>query len=70
MLCTAIVQTGAWICVEKYGLTSRQYFHFYYYADSMLTIALFFVIIQLYQWIFTEMSIGRYIRSAASVLLA
>ena len=69
MLCTAIVQAGAWICLEKYGVYSPEYFYFYYYADSMLTIALFFVIIQLYQWIFTEMSIGRYIRSTASALL-
>src|SRR5579863_1519341 len=69
MLCTAIAQAGAWLCVNKYGVTSPEYFHFYYYADSMLTIALFFVIIQLYRWIFTEMSISQYIQGAASALL-
>ena len=70
MLCTVAVQAGSWICLKRYGVSSPQYFHFYYYTDSLLTIALFFVIIQLYQWIFIEMSIGRYIRSTASVLLA
>ena len=69
MLFTAIVQTGAWISVERYGTSSPEYFNFYYYGDSMLAITLFFVIIQLYQWIFTEMSISRYIRSVASALL-
>ena len=69
MLCTAVVQTGAWLSIEKYGFSSPEYFNFYYYGDSMLAITLFFVIIQLYQWVFTEMSISRYIRSAATALL-
>jgi len=32
-------------------------------------LAMFLVIIQLYEWIFLEMSMGRYIRMAASILL-
>jgi hypothetical protein len=70
MLCTAAIQAGVWICLEKYGVHSPQYFYFYYYADSLQMLAMFLVIIQLYQWIFTEMSIGRYIQRTASVLLA
>ena len=71
MFCTALVQgTGVWICLERYGVSSPQYFYFYYYTDSLQMLAMFLVIIQLYQWIFKEMRIGRYIRTSASVLLA
>jgi hypothetical protein len=70
MFCTALVQVGVWICLERYGVSSPQYFYFYYYTDSLQMLAMFLVIIQLYQWIFKEMSIGRYIRTSASVLLA
>ncbi len=70
MFCTALVQAGVWICLERYGVSSPQYFYFYYYTDSLQMLAMFLVIIQLYQWIFKEMSIGRYIRTSASVLLA
>jgi hypothetical protein len=70
MCCTALVQVGVWICLERYGVSSPQYFYFYYYTDSLQMLAMFLVIIQLYQWIFKEMSIGRYIRTSASVLLA
>ena len=69
MLCTALGQAGVWACLEKYGVHSQQYFYVYYYTESLQMLAMFLVIIQLYEWIFLEMSIGRYIRVAASVLL-
>lgn len=70
MLCTASIQAGVWLCLEKYGVHSQQYFFFYYYADSLQMLAMFLVIIQLYEWVFTQMNIGRQIRMAASILLA
>jgi len=69
MLCTAAVQVGVWVCLEKYGVSSQEYFYVYYYTESLQMLAMFLVIIQLYEWIFLEMSMGRYIRMAASILL-
>jgi hypothetical protein len=69
MLCTAVVQVGVWVCLEKYGVSSQEYFYVYYYTESLQMLAMFLVIIQLYEWIFLEMSMGRYIRMAASILL-
>jgi hypothetical protein len=69
MVCAASVNLGQFICLEKYGFGSTQYLYCYYYTESILTIAMFCVVIQLYQYVFVEMSASRYIRSAGALLL-
>jgi hypothetical protein len=69
MLIAVTAQVGGFVCLERYGLRSDQYFFFYYYMDSVLTMAMFFVILHFYQEILTQLNIGRYIRGGATLLL-
>ncbi len=70
MLCAALIECGQYACIKKFGIGSYQYFDFYYYTDGLSMILMFAVIIQFYQQVFVEMHVGRYIRGAASLLLA
>lgn len=65
MLCTALVTVGQYVCIQKFGLISINYFYFYHYTDSLLTILMLTVIIQLYLEVFREMPVSRYIKGAA-----
>ena len=47
-------------------LESREYHFAYYYTDSLLTILMFFVIIQLYQQVLAQMNASGYIRRVAT----
>jgi VanZ family protein len=69
MICAALVNCGQFLCIEKFGFSSRQYLYCYYYTESILTIIMFCVIIQLYQHVFIEMNVSRYIRGAGAALL-
>jgi hypothetical protein len=69
MLCTAIVTAGQYYCIQNFGFTSTTYFYFYYYTDSLLTILMLTVIIQLYLEMFKEMRVSRYIKGAALILI-
>ena len=51
-------------------IRSREYHYAYYYTDSLLTILMFFVIIQLYQQVLAQMNASGYIRRAATIVLA
>lgn len=70
MLATVAVQFADYVCITRYGVASRQYHFVYYYTDSLSTILMFFMIIQLYQQVFTQMKASRYIRRTATALLA
>jgi len=70
MLCTALVQGAQYIYFSKYGVTSPQYYFSYYYLDSILTILLFFVIIQLCHRVFALVGVRRYVRVATVLLLS
>jgi hypothetical protein len=69
MACTFGVQCAQYVCFLKYGVTSWQYFNLYYYSDALLTVLLFFVVIQLYHQAFAEIGASRYIRGGAFLLL-
>ncbi len=69
MLAAASATVGHYFFFERFGLTSLEYFYFYYYSDAVLTILLYFCIIQLYQHIFEEMGVNTHIRGAALLLL-
>src|SRR6201987_2036828 len=66
----ALVALGEDFTIQHYGFQSMNYRYYYYYSESLLTILLFGVIIQLYQQVFAEMEASRYIRRAAAFLLA
>jgi hypothetical protein len=69
MLAAAVVTVGQYVSIQRFGFQSLQYRYYYYYSESLLTIVMFCVIIQLYQYVFVEMNVSRYIRSAAAILL-
>lgn len=69
MLCVGLVSCGQYWCVERFGYASHEYFYCYYYTESLLTILLFWTIIQFYQQTFIEMNLSGYIRGAAALLL-
>jgi len=69
MLCAAFVTVGQYYSVDRFGFTSPQYFYYYYYTESLLTILLFWTVIQFYQQTFREMNVSSYIRGAAVLLL-
>jgi hypothetical protein len=70
MLCAAFVNCGQYLYVRRYGISSREYYVFYYYTESLLTILMLFVVVQLYSRVFSQMKVSRYIRSGATALLA
>ncbi|MGA8142788.1 MAG: hypothetical protein WB987_02735 [Candidatus Acidiferrales bacterium] len=70
MLCAALDNCGQYFYLEHYGYASQQYFYYYYYTESLLTILLFWTVIQFYQQTFREMNVSGYIRGAAVLLLA
>ncbi len=66
---TALVSLGEFYCLYKFGFASTEYQYLYYYSDSLLTILLFFVIMQFYQHVFSEMHVSKYISAFALFLL-
>ena len=70
MLASLLVTILRYWMFFHYGYTSIQYCYFYYYSDSLLTIGLFFGLITLYSHVLNEMQVGRYVRVAATLLLA
>ena len=70
-LCSCLASDiGNFSIIKTSGYDSNAYFYFYFYAKSMLTICLYFVLMNLYSHVFSEMGVGKYIRAAAMLLLA
>jgi hypothetical protein len=69
MLCEAVVTAGLYLCERNYGTASSTYAYYYYYTNSLLTILMFWVVIRLYQMVFSEMQVSHYLRNAAALLL-
>lgn len=61
---------GSYSIIKTSGYTSNTYFYFYFYSQSLLTICLFFVLMNLYSQVFSEMGVGNQIRAGAMLLLA
>ena len=70
MLATVGVNLATYLSLTRYGFKSSQYHFTYYYTDSLLTILMFFVIIQLYQQVLEQMKASAYVRRVATLLLA
>jgi hypothetical protein len=69
MLTALLLTVGRFFVFASFGLTSHEYLYFYYYSDALLTICLFFALMQLYARVFEEMGVSRYLRMGAIILL-
>lgn len=69
LLALALDTAGEYFIIHKFGLSSIEYCYYYYYTESLLTISMFFVILQFYQQVFHQMQASKYIRGAAGFLL-
>jgi hypothetical protein len=69
MFAAAAVTLGQYFLITHYGYSSIVYFYFYYYSDTLLTVLLYFCVIQLYQQVFEDMKVESHIRKASLLLL-
>lgn len=69
MLCAFAVGCGQYFSILRFGVKSNEYWYFYYYTSSLLTILMYFVIVHFYEQIFSELSVNRYVRGGALILL-
>jgi hypothetical protein len=69
MLCLAITDGGLYLLIQRYGVTSHQYFYAYYTADLLLCVAMYSVVIHLYRHTLGDTSFKPYLRGGAVLLL-
>jgi len=70
-LCASIaVGVGRYSIIATSGLASGAYYYFYFYSDALLTICLYFVLMDLYAHVFSEMGATQLVRGGAMLLLA
>lgn len=70
-LCACIAtDIGSYHFLRNSGFESDTYYYFYYYSQSLLTICLYFVLMNLYAHVFSEMGVANHLRAAATLLLA
>jgi len=70
-LCASIaIGIGRYGVIGAVGFTSVAYHYFFYYSDALLTICLYFVLMNLYARVFSEMEISKFVRGGAMLLLA
>ena len=70
-LCACVAtDIGSYSIIHTAGFESSAYFYFYFYSQSLLTICLYFVLMNLYSHVFSEMGVGKYIRACALLILA
>jgi hypothetical protein len=70
MLISASVSCGLYVCMQRFGVTSQEYFYAYYTADLLLCVAMYSVVIHLYRHTLDDTNVERYIRGGAVLLLA
>ena len=64
-----LVSVSRYHVLNHYGMASNEYVYFYYYSDTLLTIGLYFALLNLYSLVFDEMQVEGYLRLGAVVLL-
>jgi hypothetical protein len=52
------------------GFGSNVYYYFYFYSQFLLTICLYFVLMNLYSLVLSEMGAAKHVRAAAMLILA
>src|SRR6267143_545306 len=70
MAASVLVSVARYNILSHYGFTSKEYLYFYYYSDSLLTIALYFALVSLYSHIFSDLKAERYIRIGTLILFS
>lgn len=63
-----LASVGRYQYMRHYGMGSSEYAFFYYYSDALLTIGLYFALLNLYSLVFDEMKVERYLRFGAVLL--
>lgn len=66
---SVLVSVGRYEVLRRSGLGSPEYAYFYYYSDALLTIGLYFALLNLYSLVFDEMKVEHHLRLGAIVLL-
>lgn len=70
-LCACLAtDIGSYSIIRASGYESTAYYYFYFYSQSLLTICLYFVLMNLYSHVFSDMGVGKQIRAGAMLLLA
>jgi len=64
-----LVSVGRYQVLSHYGIGSREYAYFYFYSDALLTIGLYFALLNLYSLVFDEMKVEGYLRLGSILLL-
>ncbi|MHB8675888.1 MAG: hypothetical protein ACYDCE_05385 [Candidatus Acidiferrales bacterium] len=70
MLAAVGATTAQEVALRHFGIASQVYGYVYYYTDALLTISLFFVIMNFYQQVFQQMEVGKYVRWTSVFLLS
>jgi len=65
----AVVNVLQFYVLQTYGFHTNTYMYFYYYSETLLVVILFFAIITLCQHVFQEMTVSRYVRGGAAMML-
>lgn len=66
---SVLISVSRYFILLSSGLKSISYYYFYYYSDAVLTICLFFVLMDFYGQVFADMGVGKMLRAAAMLLL-
>lgn len=69
MASSFLVTVGRYLVLSHSGVKSHEYAYFYFYSDALLTIGLYFALLNLYSLVFDEMKVERYLRLGAVFLL-
>lgn len=69
MLACALTNAGQFVFYRYFGYGSDAFKYLYYYSNGVCTVLLYFVILSLYQQIFEDMAVSKYIRGGAVLLL-
>jgi len=64
-----LVSLGRFQILSRLGVASPEYTYFYFYSDALLTIGLYFALLNLYSLVFDEMKVEGYLRLGAIFLL-
>lgn len=69
LCCCFAADVGARSIIKSSGYESDTYRYFFFYSKSLLIICLYFVLMNLYSHVFSEMGAGKYIRAGAAMIL-
>lgn len=69
MALSFLVSVGRYQALRTSGIASSQYAYFYFYSDALLTIGLYFALLNLYSLVFDETKVERHLRLGAILLL-